>query len=93
MQSKSGSTAVSKRPAGGSSAATPSKSGNRTGGTVSRRSGGGGGGGGGANTGGIWRYYTDDAAGVKLSPTVVITVSFLFMVMVVFLHLFAKFRR
>lgn len=78
--SGSGSNAVAKRPSG-------SGGGNRT---VSKRYSGASGGGGG---GGIWRYYTDDAAGLKIGPTTVLVVSLLFVCFVMFLHIFGKFRR
>jgi len=64
----------------------------RTGGQVSKRSYSGRDGGG-SGGGGIWRYYTDDAAGLKIGPTTVLVVSLLFVCFVMFLHIFGKFRR
>mmetsp|Transcript_10884 Transcript_10884/g.17121 ORF Transcript_10884/g.17121 Transcript_10884/m.17121 type:complete len:100 (-) Transcript_10884:325-624(-) len=97
MQGKAGSNAVSKRPAGagGSSGSAPSSGSKRPGGAVKRYSGGGGAAraGGAAGQGGIWRYYTDDAAGLKVGPTTVLVVSLLFIALVVMLHIFGRFAR
>mmetsp|Transcript_58040 Transcript_58040/g.118773 ORF Transcript_58040/g.118773 Transcript_58040/m.118773 type:complete len:96 (-) Transcript_58040:122-409(-) len=91
---KQGSTAVSKRPAGGSSAPTSSgsRTTNKTGGAVKRYTGSSGGGGS-VNQGGIWRYYTDDAAGLKISPSTVLAVSLTFICFVISLHIFGKLRK
>ncbi|XP_030456557.2 protein transport protein Sec61 subunit beta [Syzygium oleosum] len=70
-----------------------------------RRLGGGGGGGGGgaaaaAGSGGLGaggsnmlRFYTDDAPGLKISPTVVLVMSLCFIGFVTALHVFGKLYR
>ncbi|KAG9453352.1 hypothetical protein H6P81_006256 [Aristolochia fimbriata] len=62
-----------------------------------RRLGGGGsagsfgaGGGGGSN---VLRFYTDDAPGLKITPTVVLVMSLCFIGFVTALHVFGKFYR
>ncbi|CAL5426551.1 unnamed protein product [Camellia sinensis] len=51
---------------------------------------GGGGGGGGSN---VLRFYTDDAPGLKISPTVVLVMSLCFIGFVTALHVFGKLYR
>ncbi|XP_068669182.1 protein transport protein Sec61 subunit beta-like [Aristolochia californica] len=50
----------------------------------------GGGGGGGSN---VLRFYTDDAPGLKITPTVVLVMSLCFIGFVTALHVFGKFYR
>ncbi|KAK1312538.1 Protein transport protein Sec61 subunit beta [Acorus calamus] len=62
---------------------------------------GGGGGGGGGGSGGfgggggsnVLRFYTDDAPGLKMSPTVVLVMSLCFIGFVTALHVFGKLYR
>eukprot|EP00283_Hemiselmis_rufescens_P005598 CAMPEP_0173435612 /NCGR_PEP_ID=MMETSP1357-20121228/15492_1 /TAXON_ID=77926 /ORGANISM="Hemiselmis rufescens, Strain PCC563" /LENGTH=91 /DNA_ID=CAMNT_0014400619 /DNA_START=14 /DNA_END=289 /DNA_ORIENTATION=- len=91
MQSKTGASSVAKRPTAPSSgnSNTVARSGGKSGGAVKRY----GGGGGGGNPGSIWRYYTDDAAGLKIGPTTVLVISLLFIAFVIFLHILGKIRR
>merc|ERR1719506_1009396 len=42
--------------------------------------------------GGILKFYTDDAPGLKVGPTTVLVMSLVFMAMVVALHIMGKFR-
>ncbi|XP_026661298.2 protein transport protein Sec61 subunit beta-like [Phoenix dactylifera] len=60
-----------------------------------RRRLGGGGGGGGASGGGsnMLRFYTDDAPGLKMTPTVVLVMSLCFIGFVTALHVFGKLYR
>ncbi|PKA51899.1 Protein transport protein Sec61 subunit beta [Apostasia shenzhenica] len=65
-----------------------------------RRLGGGGGGGGGgsgtfsaAGSSNMLRFYTDDAPGLKMSPTVVLVMSLCFIGFVTALHVFGKLYR
>ncbi|KAG1339114.1 protein transport protein Sec61 subunit beta [Cocos nucifera] len=65
-----------------------------------RRRLGGGGGGGGASTGGfsgggsnMLRFYTDEAPGLKMTPTVVLVMSLCFIGFVTALHVFGKLYR
>ncbi|KAJ6691582.1 SEC61 SUBUNIT BETA [Salix purpurea] len=55
------------------------------------------GGGGGSVTGGpsgnILRFYTDDAPGLKISPTIVLVISLCFIGFVTALHVFGKLYR
>ncbi|URE18110.1 Protein transport protein sec61 [Musa troglodytarum] len=51
---------------------------------------GGGGGGGGSN---MLRFYTDDAPGLKMTPTVVLVMSLCFIGFVTALHVFGKLYR
>ncbi|KAK8955435.1 Protein transport protein Sec61 subunit beta [Platanthera guangdongensis] len=64
-----------------------------------RRLGGGGGGGSSASFGGgsggsnMLRFYTDDAPGLKMSPTIVLVMSLCFIGFVTALHVFGKLYR
>ncbi|KAJ1473812.1 Sec61beta family-domain-containing protein [Baffinella frigidus] len=95
MSGKPTGTTNTKRPAGAAGAPggqVARTSGNR--GQVARRAQGGGGGSSGvgsAQQGGIWRYYTDDAAGLKLGPTTVLVMSLLFIALVVLMHIVGRF--
>merc|ERR1719326_2526260 len=42
--------------------------------------------------GGILKFYTDDAPGLKVGPTTVLVLSLVFMAVVVSLHILGKFR-
>ena len=42
--------------------------------------------------GGILKFYTDDAPGLKVGPTTVLVLSLVFMGLVVSLHILGKFR-
>mmetsp|Transcript_12981 Transcript_12981/g.28650 ORF Transcript_12981/g.28650 Transcript_12981/m.28650 type:complete len:90 (+) Transcript_12981:309-578(+) len=46
----------------------------------------------GGSSAGILRFYTDDAPGIKVGPTTVLTVSLSFIGLVVLLHIWGKFR-
>ncbi|OVA10169.1 Preprotein translocase Sec [Macleaya cordata] len=92
------SSSTSSRPAGtvgvaprGTAAATAGMRRRRVGG------GGGGGGGGGFSGGGggsnMLRFYTDDAPGLKITPTVVLVMSLCFIGFVTALHVFGKLYR
>ncbi|GAB2275107.1 hypothetical protein Dimus_009872 [Dionaea muscipula] len=52
-----------------------------------------GGGGGGAGGGNMLRFYTDDAPGLKITPTVVLVMSLCFIGFVTTLHVFGKIYR
>eukprot|EP01066_Platyproteum_vivax_P004897 Platyproteum_vivax@DN16275_c0_g1_i1.p1 len=41
----------------------------------------------------MMRFYTDDAPGLKLGPITVLTLSLVFMCIVVLLHIFGKIRQ
>eukprot|EP00897_Mesotaenium_endlicherianum_P003373 jgi/Mesen1/3063/ME000018S02378 len=57
-----------------------------------RTTGGAGGGGfGGSGSNNMLRFYTDDAPGMKISPTVVLVMSFCFIAFVTVLHAVGKF--
>nr|ABX75433.1 srp-dependent cotranslational protein [Lycosa singoriensis] len=47
----------------------------------------------GANSGGMWRFYTDDSPGIKVGPVPVLCVSLLFIASVFMLHIWGKFNR
>lgn len=47
---------------------------------------------GGANQQGILRFYTDDAPGLRIGPTVVLVFSLVFIGCVVLLHIWGKFQ-
>ncbi|CAI9770829.1 unnamed protein product [Fraxinus pennsylvanica] len=49
--------------------------------------------GGGASGSNMLRFYTDDAPGLKISPTVVLVMSLCFIGFVTALHVFGKFYR
>ena len=48
---------------------------------------------GGTSSGGMWRYYTDDAPGVKVGPVPVMVMSLLFIACVFMLHIWGKYNR
>ncbi|KAI5666222.1 hypothetical protein M9H77_16075 [Catharanthus roseus] len=50
-------------------------------------------GGGGSSGGNMLRFYTDDAPGLKISPTVVLVMSLCFIGFVTALHVFGKLYR
>lgn len=51
------------------------------------------GGPGGAGSGGILRFYTDDAPGLKIGPVTVLVTSLIYIACVVLLHISAKLTR
>ncbi|KAK9280455.1 hypothetical protein L1049_014147 [Liquidambar formosana] len=61
--------------------------------TTSTSSGGFSGGGGGATGSNMLRFYTDDAPGLKITPTVVLVMSLCFIGFVTALHVFGKLYR
>uniref|UniRef100_A0A914I3T0 Protein transport protein Sec61 subunit beta n=1 Tax=Globodera rostochiensis TaxID=31243 RepID=A0A914I3T0_GLORO len=69
----------------------------RTGGAANagraRATGGGGGGGGGMNSGGLWRFYTEDSSGLKIGPVPVLVMSLVFIASVFVLHIWGKYSR
>ncbi|KAJ3703232.1 hypothetical protein LUZ61_006937 [Rhynchospora tenuis] len=83
--------------AGGSRPMTvgPRGSAAATAGMRRRRTGGGGGGfsGGGGGGSNMLRFYTDDAPGLKMTPTVVLVMSLCFIGFVTALHVFGKLYR
>ncbi|KAL6979312.1 hypothetical protein U1Q18_020977 [Sarracenia purpurea var. burkii] len=76
----------------GSAAATAGLRRRRTGGS-SGGSGTFGGSGGGGTGNNVLRFYTDDAPGLKISPTVVLVMSLCFIGFVTALHVFGKLYR
>lgn len=46
-----------------------------------------------ANTGGMWRFYTDDSPGIKIGPVPVLIISIVFILCVFLLHIWGKFTR
>ncbi|KAK3246470.1 hypothetical protein CYMTET_14032 [Cymbomonas tetramitiformis] len=90
------SSLVSRGGAGGApSRAGPvgTTAGNRRRHTTSRSSsagGGGGGGLGGMGNGGMLRFYSDDAPGLRITPVVVLVMSLCFIGFVTVLHVFGK---
>ncbi|XAR60460.1 hypothetical protein NMG60_11033857 [Bertholletia excelsa] len=95
-QSQTSSSSATSRPGPvglaprGSAAATAGMRRRRLGGS-SGGSGGFSGGGGGASN--VLRFYTDDAPGLKISPTVVLVMSLCFIGFVTALHVFGKLYR
>jgi len=68
----------------------------RTGGgtaTTGRARAAGGGGGGGMNSGGLWRFYTEDSTGLKIGPVPVLVMSLVFIASVFVLHIWGKYSR
>ncbi|KAL3097498.1 hypothetical protein niasHS_003946 [Heterodera schachtii] len=53
----------------------------------------GGGGGGGMNSGGLWRFYTEDSTGLKIGPVPVLVMSLVFIASVFVLHIWGKYSR
>ncbi|GAB2223242.1 hypothetical protein Droror1_Dr00017380 [Drosera rotundifolia] len=90
----SSSAAASSRPTTaaprGSAAAAAGMRRRRISSTSSSSAGGGAGGGGGGN---MLRFYTDDAPGLKITPTVVLVMSLCFIGFVTTLHVFGKIYR
>mmetsp|Transcript_50078 Transcript_50078/g.129215 ORF Transcript_50078/g.129215 Transcript_50078/m.129215 type:complete len:91 (-) Transcript_50078:138-410(-) len=71
---------------GGSRTALARRTTSRSGSTVATNSGRKGAG------GGILKFYTDDAPGLKVGPTTVLVLSLVFMAIVCSLHIMGKFR-
>lgn len=46
-----------------------------------------------ANTGGMWRFYTDDSPGIKIGPVPVLVISLVFISSVFLLHIWSKYTR
>ncbi|XP_014250040.1 protein transport protein Sec61 subunit beta-like [Cimex lectularius] len=46
-----------------------------------------------ANSGGMWRFYTDDSPGIKVGPVPVLVMSLLFIASVFMLHIWGKYTR
>lgn len=49
--------------------------------------------GGGVNSGGLWRFYTEDATGLKIGPVPVLVMSLVFIASVFILHIWGKYTR
>ncbi|XP_076653937.1 sec61 translocon subunit beta [Halictus rubicundus] len=47
----------------------------------------------GADSGGMWRFYTDDSPGIKVGPVPVLVMSLLFIASVFMLHIWGKYTR
>merc|ERR1711911_346302 len=47
----------------------------------------------GANSGGMWKFYTDDSPELKLGPVPVLVMSLLFIASVFLLHIWGKYTR
>ncbi|CAG2105659.1 unnamed protein product [Medioppia subpectinata] len=86
---------------GRSPRAMPSRSTGGSGGTVKQRKVGGGASSGSAgrsraaaaNSGGMWRFYTDDSPGIKVGPVPVLVMSLVFIASVFMLHIWGKYTR
>ncbi|MFH4981944.1 hypothetical protein AB6A40_008653 [Gnathostoma spinigerum] len=48
---------------------------------------------GGMNSGGLWRFYTEDATGLKIGPVPVLVMSLVFIASVFILHIWGKYTR
>uniref|UniRef100_A0A914BZW9 Protein transport protein Sec61 subunit beta n=1 Tax=Acrobeloides nanus TaxID=290746 RepID=A0A914BZW9_9BILA len=48
---------------------------------------------GGGNTGGLWRFYTEDSTGLKIGPVPVLVMSLVFIASVFVLHIWGKYTR
>nr|ABI52801.1 Sec61 protein translocation complex beta-subunit [Argas monolakensis] len=46
-----------------------------------------------AGGGGMWKFYTDDAPGIKVGPVPVLVMSLLFIASVFMLHIWGKYTR
>jgi len=46
-----------------------------------------------ANSGGMWRFYTDDSPGIKVGPVPVLVMSLVFIASVFMLHIWGKYTR
>ncbi|KAF7639059.1 Protein transport protein Sec61 subunit beta [Meloidogyne graminicola] len=49
--------------------------------------------GGGTNSGGLWRFYTEDSTGLKIGPVPVLVMSLVFIASVFILHIWGKYSR
>ncbi|VDN52467.1 unnamed protein product [Dracunculus medinensis] len=47
----------------------------------------------GVNSGGLWRFYTEDATGIKIGPVPVLVMSLVFIASVFVLHIWGKYTR
>ncbi|XP_059485874.1 protein transport protein Sec61 subunit beta [Neocloeon triangulifer] len=47
----------------------------------------------GTNSGGMWRFYTDDSPGIRVGPVPVLVMSLLFIASVFMLHIWGKYTR
>ncbi|KAI6182979.1 Protein transport protein Sec61 subunit beta [Aphelenchoides bicaudatus] len=47
----------------------------------------------GVNTGGLWRFYTEDSTGLKIGPVPVLVLSLVFIASVFILHIWGKYTR
>ncbi|KJH52692.1 Sec61beta family protein [Dictyocaulus viviparus] len=45
------------------------------------------------NSGGLWRFYTEDSTGLKIGPVPVLVMSLVFIASVFVLHIWGKFTR
>merc|ERR1719189_3438814 len=96
MTGESASASGSSAAAGGRGQAAASVGGSRT--ALARRPAGRSGAVQGANSGrkgaggGILKFYTDDAPGLKVGPTTVLVLALVFMAIVCSLHIMGKFR-
>uniref|UniRef100_A0A0N5AF64 Protein transport protein Sec61 subunit beta n=1 Tax=Syphacia muris TaxID=451379 RepID=A0A0N5AF64_9BILA len=45
------------------------------------------------NSGGLWRFYTEDATGLKIGPVPVLVMSLVFIASVFILHIWGKYTR
>uniref|UniRef100_A0A0R3RK30 Protein transport protein Sec61 subunit beta n=1 Tax=Elaeophora elaphi TaxID=1147741 RepID=A0A0R3RK30_9BILA len=48
---------------------------------------------GGVGSGGLWRFYTEDATGLKIGPVPVLVMSLVFIASVFILHIWGKYTR
>ncbi|CAG9535041.1 unnamed protein product [Cercopithifilaria johnstoni] len=48
---------------------------------------------GGVSSGGLWRFYTEDATGLKIGPVPVLVMSLVFIASVFILHIWGKYTR
>lgn len=47
----------------------------------------------GLNSGGLWRFYTEDSPGLKIGPVPVLMMSLIFIASVFLLHIYGKYAR
>ncbi|XP_071488802.1 protein transport protein Sec61 subunit beta-like isoform X2 [Diadema setosum] len=47
----------------------------------------------GGNSGGMWRFYTEDSPGLKVGPVPVLVMSLIFIASVFMLHIWGKYTR
>uniref|UniRef100_A0AC35FGI9 Protein transport protein Sec61 subunit beta n=1 Tax=Panagrolaimus sp. PS1159 TaxID=55785 RepID=A0AC35FGI9_9BILA len=45
------------------------------------------------NTGGLWKFYTEDSTGLKIGPVPVLVMSLVFIASVFVLHIWGKYTR